>query len=224
MCDEWLDFIAACRRDIPHSYDVIEGPMADDTIWDYVEDFINGNISREAFWALAKFKYPTHQIALCTEKALACLTFKGGNLLPDFNTTKFVCYIIEYISRRQRIHNIDTASAIGSAGLDHLFEFDEVLHCENKDEVADRLIEQYSIPTGDFVVEPNAEGVPTALQMGKVYARLFNNIFPDGTGADVITMYSSPICERLDDYGCGAFYLPSGLHSDSYEAGYIVDY
>lgn len=77
-CDEWLDFIAACRRDIPHSYDVIEGPMADDTIWDYVEDFINGKISREAFWALAKFKHPTHQIALCTEKALACLTFKGG--------------------------------------------------------------------------------------------------------------------------------------------------
>ncbi len=49
--------------------------MADDTIWDYVEDFISGAISREAFWALAKFKYPTHQVVFCTQNSLACLSF-----------------------------------------------------------------------------------------------------------------------------------------------------
>ena len=32
MSDEWLDFIAACRTGKPHNYDVVEGPMADDTI------------------------------------------------------------------------------------------------------------------------------------------------------------------------------------------------
>ena len=50
--------------------------MADDQIWDYVESFLEGDISREAFWELVKFKYPTHQIAFCTQKALACLTFE----------------------------------------------------------------------------------------------------------------------------------------------------
>ena len=49
--------------------------MADYTIWDYVEDFTRGNISREAFWALAKFKYPTHQIVFCTQKSLSTLKF-----------------------------------------------------------------------------------------------------------------------------------------------------
>lgn len=39
MTEEWLDFVVDCRRGIPHHYDVVEGPMADDTIWDYVEDF-----------------------------------------------------------------------------------------------------------------------------------------------------------------------------------------
>ena len=77
MTDEWLDFVAACRKGTPHNYDIVEGPMADDTVWDYVEDFLAGNISREAFWALAKFKYPTHQIVFCTEKALKTLEFTG---------------------------------------------------------------------------------------------------------------------------------------------------
>ncbi len=33
MSDEWLSFIAACRSGVPHGYDVVEGPMADDTIF-----------------------------------------------------------------------------------------------------------------------------------------------------------------------------------------------
>ena len=50
--------------------------MANDQIWDYVESFLEGDISRKAFWELVKFKYPTHQIAFCTQKALTCLTFE----------------------------------------------------------------------------------------------------------------------------------------------------
>lgn len=76
MTEEWLDFIASCRSGIPHDYDIVEGPMADDTIYDYVQDFLDGKISREAFWALAKFKYPTHQICFNSEKSLKTLTFK----------------------------------------------------------------------------------------------------------------------------------------------------
>lgn len=76
MTEEWLDFIADCRSGIPHDYDIVEGPMADDTIYNYVEDFLNGNISREAFWALVKFKYSTHQISFNSQKALETLEFK----------------------------------------------------------------------------------------------------------------------------------------------------
>ena len=75
MTEEWLDFIVACRKGISHDYDIVEGPMADDAIWDYVEDLMSGRITREAFWVLSKFKYPTHQIVFCTENALHTLTY-----------------------------------------------------------------------------------------------------------------------------------------------------
>ncbi len=76
MTDEWIDFVVACRQGIKHDYDMVEGPMADDTIWNYVDDFTRGEISRTAFWELVKFKYPTHQIVFCSEKALKQLRFK----------------------------------------------------------------------------------------------------------------------------------------------------
>ena len=76
MCDEWLDFVVGCRKGVAHNYDIVEGPMADDTIWDYIEDFINDTISREAFWVLVKFKYPTHQIVFCNDEALNTIRFQ----------------------------------------------------------------------------------------------------------------------------------------------------
>lgn len=78
MTESWLDFIVACRRGIPHHYDLVEGPMADDTIFNYVDDYAYGRISREAFWALAKFKYPTHQVVFCTREALNTLSYVGN--------------------------------------------------------------------------------------------------------------------------------------------------
>lgn len=78
MTEEWLQFVVDCRRGIEHSYDIVEEPMADDQVWDYVEDFMEGSISNTAFWELVKFKYPTHQIVFCTEAALKTLYFEGS--------------------------------------------------------------------------------------------------------------------------------------------------
>lgn len=75
MSDKWLDFVVSSRQGERHDYDIVEGPMADDTIWNYVDDFARGMISRTAFWELVKFKYPTHQIVFCTEAALKCLAY-----------------------------------------------------------------------------------------------------------------------------------------------------
>lgn len=58
-------------------YDIVTGPMADDQIYNYVADFMNGIYTREQFWVMAKFKYPTNQIVFCTSEALKCITHKG---------------------------------------------------------------------------------------------------------------------------------------------------
>ena len=83
MTDEWLDFIAACRIGTPHSYDIVEGPMADDTIWNFLQDYLSGEISREIFWGLAKFRYPTHQISFHTLEALDCISFERSMLVDE---------------------------------------------------------------------------------------------------------------------------------------------
>ena len=81
MTEEWLDFIVACRSGKSHDYDIVIGAMADDQIYNYVSDYIDGVITREQFWVLAKFKYPTHQIVFCTQQALDCLKYRGCEVL-----------------------------------------------------------------------------------------------------------------------------------------------
>ncbi len=75
MTEEWLGFIVACRSGKPHPYDIVIGAMANDQIYNFISDYMEGVITKEQFWVLAKFKYPTHQINFCTPKALKCLEF-----------------------------------------------------------------------------------------------------------------------------------------------------
>ena len=88
MTDEWLDFIARCRSGETHRYDIVEGPMANDTVWNYVNDFLSGRISRRQFLALAEFRYPTHQMSFHTLAALDCLTYDRSEIIYDRNRKK----------------------------------------------------------------------------------------------------------------------------------------
>lgn len=81
MTEEWLDFIISCRSGQEHDYDIVIGAMADDQIYNFISDYIDGVITREQFWVLAKFKYPTHQIVFCTDVALKCLEYRDCEVL-----------------------------------------------------------------------------------------------------------------------------------------------
>lgn len=83
MTEEWLDFIIACRHGEPHDYDIVVGAMANDQIYNFIADYIDGILTREQFWVMARFKYPTHQINFCTPAALKCLDFVSGETLNE---------------------------------------------------------------------------------------------------------------------------------------------
>lgn len=53
-----MDFIISCRSGQDHDYDIVIGAMTDDQIYNYVSDYMDGVITREQFWTLARFKYP----------------------------------------------------------------------------------------------------------------------------------------------------------------------
>lgn len=85
MTEKWLDFIVACRSGGKHNYDIVIGAMANDQIYNYISDFIDGIINREQFWVLAKFKHPTHQVCFCNEKALTTLHFIESKIISNYD-------------------------------------------------------------------------------------------------------------------------------------------
>lgn len=142
-----------------------------------------------------------------------------------FNDLYFVCYMIERTARKLKQSNLYVAQTMGKAALERQLSIAETNHCLNPDQVTSDWIAEYSLAPGTFDisnVSPNlTDKVPTALQMGKVYARLANSITPpDGNMADsLLSMYASPICEYIDNYNTGAYYEPSYIQTRAYYNG-----
>ena len=53
---EYLDFIAQSRSGVSNDFDIIEGELADDKIYRYVDKYLQGKISYELFLEKAKFR------------------------------------------------------------------------------------------------------------------------------------------------------------------------
>ncbi len=49
-----VDFIIDCRNGKKHAYDIVIGAMADDQIYNYISDYLDGSITREQFWILVE--------------------------------------------------------------------------------------------------------------------------------------------------------------------------
>ncbi len=81
--DEWLEFVVNCRSGKMHRYDVVIGPMTDDTIYDYIEAYTHGQMNKQYFFDLMKFKYPTHQISFHTINALDRINFVESYQIKD---------------------------------------------------------------------------------------------------------------------------------------------
>jgi len=85
MTEIWLDFIVECRSGGKHNYDIVIGAMANDQIYNYISDFIDGILNREQFWVLAKFKHPTHQVCFCSDNALKTLQFTEYKTISNYD-------------------------------------------------------------------------------------------------------------------------------------------
>ena len=79
--DEWLDFIVKSRKGISSDYDIVEGPMADDRVYNYLDDYIKGELTKEEFFILAKNVDKTHQIAFLSDKAINQLKFRKSEVV-----------------------------------------------------------------------------------------------------------------------------------------------
>lgn len=69
---EWLDYITACRKGLPHEqYDIIEGGIADDQVFDTIDLYLQGTYSREQALNQLQWKKPNHQICIASQTVLS---------------------------------------------------------------------------------------------------------------------------------------------------------
>lgn len=80
--DEWLKFVVSSRSGKTHSYDIVVGPMADDTIYEYIEAYQMGKINTQKIFEIMKTKHPITQISFHTIHALECIEFLSSYALP----------------------------------------------------------------------------------------------------------------------------------------------
>lgn len=141
------------------------------------------------------------------------------------NDLYFMCYMVERLARELHQKNKYVVNKIGYDELVKKISVANVLHCENPLKIVDEWIGEYNLEYGDFditdVDNALAEVIPTPTQMGKVYTRLIMQTL--GSDEDyvqgMIRVYNHPICEKLDNYNCSAFYEPSYVISRAYYEG-----
>jgi hypothetical protein len=82
--EDWLDYVMACRRGaVPAgSYDVVEGGVADDKVFNTVELYLDGLIDKGEAIKRLRFEKPNWQVCFRTQTAIEkCLQFVGSETL-----------------------------------------------------------------------------------------------------------------------------------------------
>lgn len=79
--EEWLDFVVKCRAGATHDYDIVEGFVADDTIYEVIDEYLNGNIDKPVFLDMMKFEWSKNQISFHSARALAKIVFLENDFI-----------------------------------------------------------------------------------------------------------------------------------------------
>jgi hypothetical protein len=79
----WLDFVVANRRGLGDSqgFDVIIGPVANDSTMPVIDDYMDGRYTKEEAIARLLPQKFTDQFAFVSEKSLMALFFRGSEVI-----------------------------------------------------------------------------------------------------------------------------------------------
>ena len=74
---DWLDMVVACRsnKDFSHSYDVVTGKIANDSVGETVSYVEAGVMRKEDAIVRLKFQQINNQFAFCSERSLTFLKY-----------------------------------------------------------------------------------------------------------------------------------------------------
>ena len=135
------------------------------------------------------------------------------------NDLFFICYMIERVARKIKQHNSYVVNKIGKENLYHLLSTAQVLHSVNPLQVEEDFINDFNLESGNFdianVDKKLCDKIPSATEIGSVYARLINSISDNYVDA-ITNVYNSDLCEIIDNYNTSAYYEPSYILTRAY--------
>ena len=144
------------------------------------------------------------------------------------NNLFFLCSLIEFIGRQQKLARNEVVSSLGHEAVKHIYDFADVLHCEPISKVADEYISLRQLGTGDFDnVATCKYAVPSYWDIGKVYARLIQEVSGNISDRKKIIqtlneVYGSWISDSLSNFNSDFFYQPHDYIRECYFEGKIL--
>ena len=126
------------------------------------------------------------------------------------NDLFYTCSLIDYIARKTKNVRSYVVNQLGKERLEKIYEYADVYHCENIEQVCDEFVEEAGIEEGTFDnVAACRYAIPSYWDIGKVYKRLVKMV-ADREETDrisaLIKVYNSFISPKIDDYNSSVYY------------------
>lgn len=119
--------------------------------------------------------------------------------MNDVNDLFYVCSLIEYIGRKQKLRRAEVVSGIGEKTIRRIYKYADTFHCEPIAKVADDFITMCNLPIGDFDnVSTCRYNVPGYWDIGAVYAHLIEDVHGDSDMIScLVEVYASWMSDAL---------------------------
>lgn len=138
----------------------------------------------------------------------------------------FTCCLLENIARNTLNKTETIVNSLDKKGVNWIYEFADVLHCENIDSVTQEIIERHKIEVGDYhcdkdCIEYDFE-LTSIWAIGAVFARLIEDIGGDPIET-LIEVYNSYIGKCINNYMYGFYTSSPQVIYESYKVGKMLD-
>ncbi len=226
--DEYIQFIRQCRAGIPHNYDVVIGPMIDENVVDYFYVMDDVNLTLRGVQEKLLELDTSLQIAFCTEKSMDFLKFegilRGGWFLEEDEMDLYcLCEVIEYASRKFKQNKKYIVNKIGRERLTNFLKAGALVYGhQDIDESMEQWQNEFHFEEGHYdpwhQIWSLCKNTPKEYVMTSVYKNLILDTLEIGeTFVDaMIRVYNHPICERLEEFNCSAYYEPPYVIAQAY--------
>ena len=142
----------------------------------------------------------------------------------NFSDLFFTCSLIEYIGRKKKLKRSEVVNALGRNNIAHIYKKADTLHCEPIEKTADVFIDLCNIDGGCFDNIADCKyAVPDYWSIGKVYARLVEDVCGDDVVSAIMEVYDSVFSDFISNYNSDFFYQSREYIKKCYEVGEVLE-